>query len=118
MSASESYPVHNSNSHKGDYSSQTKELNGWSDEFCVAVVSSSGDHASYLAKWLPATITKDKERFISPQACRVNTGQTLGIHVGLLTSIQSLAGGIYSVVRPKSGVDLSPGHRGNSPEQT
>lgn len=81
MSASESYPVHNSNSHKGDHSSQTKELNGWSDEFCVAVVSSSGDHASYLAKWLPATITKDKERFISPQACRVNTGQTLGIHV-------------------------------------
>lgn len=114
---SETYAVHNSSGHKED-SSQTKKFNGWSNESCDAVVSFSRDHASHLAKWQPLTTSRIKNGSFPHRHGRHNTGQTLGTRVGLLRSIWSLAGEIYSMVRPKSGVELSSRHRGGSHKQT
>lgn len=64
MSASESY--------QKVISSQTQKLSVSSDESSDAVVSFPGEHASYLAKWLPATITKSKEQFFRDSIWDVN----------------------------------------------
>lgn len=114
---SETYAVHNSSGHKEDLvhkprNSMAVLMNP------VMLWSLSGDHASHLAKWQPVTTSRIKNGSFPHRHGRHNTGQTLGTRVSLLRSIWSLAGEIHSLVRPRSGVELSSRHRGGSHKQT